>query len=108
MRCHPTRWLWGLIPIAMLSWLAVHLETGSINAISRHRSAAALRAAGDDWASVAFSGRDGLLVGQAPEAGQREEAAASCAMSGACVSSRPASPLAEVAPAVRRCPEPKP
>ena len=76
MRCHPTRWLWGLIPIAMLSWLAVHLETDFIQRDLETRSAAALRGAGFDWASVAFSGRDGLLVGQAAAPAQREEAAA--------------------------------
>ncbi|MEO8421556.1 MAG: OmpA family protein [Hyphomicrobium sp.] len=76
MRCHPTRWLWGLIPIAMLSWLAVHLETDFIQRDLETRSAAALRGAGFDWASVAFSGRDGLLVGQAAAPAQLEEAAA--------------------------------
>ena len=39
MRCHPTRWLWGLIPIAMLSWLAVHLETDFIQRDLETRSA---------------------------------------------------------------------
>ena len=76
MRCHPTRWLWGLIPIAMLSWLAVHLETDFIQRDLETRSAAALRGAGLDWASVAFSGRDGLLVGQAAAPAQLDEAAA--------------------------------
>ena len=76
MRCHPTRWLWGLIPIAMLSWLAVHLETDVIQRDLETRSAAALRGAGFDWASVVFSGRDGLLVGQAASVRQREDALA--------------------------------
>ena len=76
MRCHPLRWLWGLIPVAMLSWLAVHLESGLIERDLEHRSALALVAAGEDWASVAFSGRDGLLVGPTADAGQRDRAAA--------------------------------
>ena len=76
MRCHPIRWLWGLIPVAMLTWLAVHLESGPIERDLEHRSTLALVAAGEDWASVAFSGRDGLLVGRTANAGQRDRAAA--------------------------------
>ncbi|MTD93706.1 OmpA family protein [Hyphomicrobium sp. xq] len=74
MRCHPARWLWGLIPIAMLSWLAVNAESDRIERDLEQRSAAALAAAGHDWASVAFSGRDGLLVGTPDRPGQRDEA----------------------------------
>jgi len=65
MSCHPARWLWGLIPVAMLGWLAVHGKSDAIEQDLQQRSAAALSAAGHDWASVAFSGRDGLLVGHA-------------------------------------------
>lgn len=76
MRCHPVRWLWGLIPVVMLSWLAVHLESGAIERDLEQRSGAALSAAGHYWASVAFAGRDGLLVGHAASEDQRDEAAA--------------------------------
>ena len=76
MRCHPLRWLWGLIPVAMLSWLAVHLESGPLERDLEHRSTLALATAGHNWASVAFSGRDGLLVGRAADVGQRDRAAA--------------------------------
>jgi outer membrane protein OmpA-like peptidoglycan-associated protein len=79
MRCHPLRWLWGLIPVAMLSWLAVHLESGRIERDLELRSTLALTAGGHDWASVAFAGRDGLLVGRAADAGQRDRAAAAVA-----------------------------
>ncbi len=54
MRCHPARWLWGLIPVAMLSWLAVHVEVSSIQDDLERRSRLALADAGHDWASVAF------------------------------------------------------
>jgi outer membrane protein OmpA-like peptidoglycan-associated protein len=60
----------------MLSWLAVHLESGPVERDLEHRSTLALAAAGHDWASVAFSGRDGLLVGRATDVGQRDRAAA--------------------------------
>ena len=76
MICHPIRWLWGLIPVAMLTWLAVHLESAPIERDLEQRSGAALSSAGHDWASVAFAGRDGLLVGHAASADQRDEAAA--------------------------------
>lgn len=65
MRCHPIRWLWGLIPIAMLSWIAIHEEAGRIERDLEQRSSHVLRSAGHDWASVVFSGRDGVLVGTA-------------------------------------------
>jgi len=76
MKCHPARWLWGLIPIAMLSWIAVHVEAGLIERDLEERSAAALVAAGYDWASVAFSARDGLLVGRPQREEERAQALA--------------------------------
>jgi len=60
----------------MLSWLAVHAESDRIERDLEQRSGAALAAAGHDWASVAFSGREGLLVGRAGSARQRDGAAA--------------------------------
>jgi outer membrane protein OmpA-like peptidoglycan-associated protein len=76
MRCHPIRWLWGLIPIAMLSWVAVQVEHPAIQSDLERRSTAALAAAGHDWASVAFDGRDGLLVGHPRNGRQHQEAVA--------------------------------
>jgi len=60
----------------MLSWLAVHAESGRIERDLEQRSRTALAAAGHDWASVAFSGREGLLVGRPASARQRDDAAA--------------------------------
>ncbi len=74
MRCHPMRWLWGLIPIAMLAWLAVQTEHSQIEQDLERRSTEALRAAGHDWAVVAFDGRDGLLAGQPSDRVQLSEA----------------------------------
>jgi outer membrane protein OmpA-like peptidoglycan-associated protein len=76
MRCHPIRWLWGLIPIAMLSWIAVHVEADRIESDLEQRSVRTLAAGGYDWASIVFSGRDGLLVGTAPHAGEPRAAVA--------------------------------
>lgn len=76
MRCHPGRWLWGLIPVAMLSWLAVQAERSSIERDLERRSREVLAASGHDWASIVFDGRDGLLVGDADKPGAIAEAAA--------------------------------
>ncbi len=76
MRCHPGRWLWGLIPVAMLSWLAVQVERPTIEADLERRSGEALAASGHDWAVVAFDGRDGLLAGEPGNEQQRHEALA--------------------------------
>lgn len=65
MRCNPWRWLWGLIPIAILTFLTVQWEHDRIEADLHQRAQSALRAAGLQWAVTAFDGRDGLITGQA-------------------------------------------
>ena len=67
MRCNPLRWLWGLIPIAMLSWIAFNWERSEIEADLARRTQDALGKAGLSWAKVRFSGRDGVLTGLAAE-----------------------------------------
>jgi len=74
MRCNPGRWAWGLIPIAMLSWIAVQGEHQRIEADLARRSQQALDKAGLNWAVAAFSGRDGQLVGRVSEEGQKSKA----------------------------------
>ena len=76
MGCHPARWVWGLIPIAMLSWIAVHTQADRIERDLELRSRTALDSAGYSWASVAFSGRDGLLVGEPSSSGEVSQAVA--------------------------------
>jgi outer membrane protein OmpA-like peptidoglycan-associated protein len=49
----------------MLSWIAVHVEADRIEYDLEQRARSVLRAAGHDWASIVFSGRDGVLVGTA-------------------------------------------
>lgn len=65
MKCNPLRWLWGLIPIFALSWLTVQFEHARIEADLAARVAAQLKGAGVDYAKIAFTGRDGILRGQA-------------------------------------------
>lgn len=67
MRCNPSYWLLGLVPIAMLSWAAVQLEHEGIESDLGRRAQEILQRQGLGWASATFSGRDGILTGKASE-----------------------------------------
>ncbi len=67
MRCNPSYWLLGLVPIAMLSWIAVQLQHEDIENDLARRTAEALKRAGLAWATPHVSGRDVVLTGKAPE-----------------------------------------
>lgn len=75
MRCNPLRWLWGLLPLAMMAWLGITYYKPVIERDLTQRTTAALKQAGlDSWASVGFDGRDGVLVGSASEDGDPSRA----------------------------------
>jgi len=78
--CQPKRWLWGLLPLALL-WLAAgFLRHDSIQADLTTRSVNEALKAQAPWASAAFDGRDATVTGVSPSpAMQRaaEEAVAS-------------------------------
>jgi outer membrane protein OmpA-like peptidoglycan-associated protein len=67
MKCHPWRWLWGLLPLAVWTWIAVLGEHERIEFDLRRRTQEALGAARLGWAGTAFSGRDGILTGRAAD-----------------------------------------
>lgn len=67
MRCNPWRWLWGLIPLAMLSWISLHLNQQIIESDLKVRTTEALERAGLGWANAEFDGRDAILTGRATE-----------------------------------------
>ncbi len=67
MRCNPWRWLWGLIPIAMLTAGANMTERAGIEADLSLRAKQAFERQGFSWADVAFEGRDAILTGRAAE-----------------------------------------
>ena len=76
MRCNPLRWLWGLIPVVMLSWLALLGEHERIEADLGARAREALARAGlGQWAAASFKGRDGELMGSALEESEPAKAA---------------------------------
>jgi len=77
MRCNPSYWLLGLVPIAMLSWVAVQLERGAIEFDLSRRAQDVLRRGSFDWANLHFVGRDAVLTGRAPDEREPERALAS-------------------------------
>jgi OOP family OmpA-OmpF porin len=75
MRCNWRRWLWGILPLLLLSLVAVGVEHTRLEADLTHRASLALSEAGLGWAAVEFSGRDGVLTGLAPQEGEPGRAA---------------------------------
>ncbi|MFA5948865.1 MAG: OmpA family protein [Hyphomicrobium sp.] len=74
MKCNPVRWLWGLIPIAMLSWATYYRERDAIEADIYSRASKAVAAAGQKWANVDLSGRDVVITGRARKDGEPKAA----------------------------------
>lgn len=67
MKCNPLRWLWGLLPILGLTWLAVQMQHATIEADLTRRVEDQLKGTGLRWARSGFSGRDGVITGEAAE-----------------------------------------
>jgi outer membrane protein OmpA-like peptidoglycan-associated protein len=67
MNCNCQRWFWGVIPLGILCWLAVHVERGRIEQDLAERTGVALMARGYTWAVAAVEGRDIVLSGRAPD-----------------------------------------
>ncbi len=78
--CQPKRWLWGLLPLALLWLVAGFLRHDSIQTDLTTRSVNEALKANAPWASAVFDGRDATVTGISPTtAGQKaaEEAVAS-------------------------------
>jgi OOP family OmpA-OmpF porin len=88
MRCNPWRWLWGLIPVAMIGWVAVQGHRESIERDLTERVRTILDRNGLTWATVRFTGRDGVLSGRSMEDGGPEKAVESTSSIARRVSSR--------------------
>lgn len=67
MKCNPLRWMWGIVPVVILSWLAVQTEHQRIERDLAERTRTALEAKGLRWAGASFSGRDGIVTGRATD-----------------------------------------
>ncbi|RTL59716.1 MAG: hypothetical protein EKK41_29170 [Hyphomicrobiales bacterium] len=68
------RWLWGIIPLLILGWLAVEAEHTRIERDLADRAQSALQAGGLAWAASAFQGRDGVLSGKASDISDPDKA----------------------------------
>jgi len=75
MRCNWWRWLWGIVPLLVLSWVAVQAEQGRLEQDLAERARLALVQSGFNWAAAGFNARDGLLTGTAPQEGEPARAA---------------------------------
>jgi len=75
MKCNWRRWLWGIIPLLVLSWVAVQAEHGRLERDLAARTSTALAQSGMVWAMAEFNGRDAILTGRAPEEGEPGKAA---------------------------------
>lgn len=74
LRMNPQRWLWGLIPIAVLAFLAVQYEHLRVEQDLGGRVEQRLKAEGLRWARVGFSARDGVVTGRAPDETEQTKA----------------------------------
>jgi outer membrane protein OmpA-like peptidoglycan-associated protein len=71
---NPQRWLWGLIPVAVLAFLAVQSEHVRLEKDLGSRVEQRLRADGIRWARVGFSARDAVVTGRAPDETEQTKA----------------------------------
>lgn len=67
MKCNCQRWLWGVIPLVILCWLAIQFERGRIEQDLAERAGSALTNSGYTWAVAAIEGRDVVLTGRAAD-----------------------------------------
>ena len=79
MKCNPLSWLWGLLPLALVAWVAWLAEMPRIEQDLATRSAAALAQKGLSWAVPQFSGRDGVVTGRAVDDSEQKLAATTVA-----------------------------
>ena len=78
MRCNWRRWLWGIIPLLVLSWVAVQAEHGRIGAGPARARQARAGEGGFTWALAEFKARDAVLTGRAPQEGEPGKAGRCC------------------------------
>ena len=74
MSCRPLRWLWGLIPLALIGLMVNYFVRPVIEADLKKQGEIALKESGLPWASMSFEGRDGVLSGIAFDDGARAKA----------------------------------
>jgi outer membrane protein OmpA-like peptidoglycan-associated protein len=75
MRCNPWYWLVGVIPLALVWWIALLAEQSRVEADLKTRADAYLEQSGLNWASTTFRGREASVVGRAQEESEQQRAA---------------------------------
>lgn len=75
MKCNPLRWLWGVLPVALLGWFATQLEHTRIERDIEGRVLQELSSGGHKWARTGIFGRDLVLSGQATDEAEPGRAA---------------------------------
>lgn len=73
--CRPWKWLWGLLPLALLVYAAVNYKTAPVEADLSQRATKAVAGEGQPWARIAIDGRDATVIGQSPNEQRRSIAA---------------------------------
>jgi len=63
LRCRPTKWLWGLLPLAVVTSFALYDLRVQIERDLSDRTSTALQEAGLTWAYALFDGRNAVLKG---------------------------------------------
>lgn len=74
LRCRPWRWLWGILPLALLYLYVLYEPRQQIEADLTGRAQEALREVGLSWAVPSFEGRDAVISGTAASEDEREQA----------------------------------
>ncbi len=63
LRCRPTKWLWGLLPLTVVAAFALYGLRVQIERDLSDRTSTALQEAGLTWAYALFDGRNAVLKG---------------------------------------------
>ncbi len=74
LRCRPSFWLWGLLPLVFVTVMALFGVRGQIERDLGDRTAAILQEKGLSWALVNFVGRDAVLEGLSFSRDERDSA----------------------------------
>lgn len=72
--CRPWKWLWGLIPLALIAFFILVGLREQIEQELEKRASLALKEANLQWAASSFRGRDGALLGTVENTAERDRA----------------------------------
>lgn len=73
LSCRPKRWLWGLLPVAVIVAFAHYGVRKQVERDLTGRANSALQTSGVNWALVNFQGRDAVLEGLSFSGAERDQ-----------------------------------